>query len=65
MKINVILGLSPPINASLDASIVRVKVLYGTVTVSVEYGGLVDPNSILLPENGDFEIEDRAVAVVA
>lgn len=65
MRVNVQLGIPEQFHGKLDLDQVRRVFPYGTVTVAIQQGGLVCSSGIVLPEQGDSELDDRAIVAVA
>lgn len=65
MQVHVELGLPDEFHDDVDLTQVRRVFPYGTVSVTLQQGGLACSTGINLPEHGDSELDDRAIVAVA
>lgn len=65
MRIHVELGIPEQFHASVDLNQIYRVFPYGTVSVTLQQGGLVCSSGIVLSEQGDSESDDRAIVAVA
>lgn len=65
MNVHVALGVPSEFQNDVNAEVIKKQFPYGTVTVSIEQGGLCCSSGIILAEHGDSSDDDRAVIVVA
>lgn len=65
MRVNVELGIPKEFHSEVDLSQIYGVFPYGTVSVTLQQGGLICSSGIVLTEQGDSESDDRAIVAVA